>query len=1240
MATLDFNIFAKDLASGSLAKIGAAFEGLDLKLDKMRGKVVTILLNVDEKGAVTKLAATEGAIKKVDSSAARAAGGSGGLSSWGRTFASFGAGLGIHSGKIGEVGKAFEETDKSAHKAAGPGSGIKSAGIGFLALGAAATVVIGESVNLAIKFDESTHKLAASAGISVDSAKKIGDAFLTTGGQTTFTATQMEEAFGPVAAKLGELQGHALSSNEALKFMNAAMAATEATGGDLNATTDALSKVMSNFHINVQFASSAADALTNASLLLNIPIADLADGMDKLHGKLGEAAPNLGEMSTLMVDLGNNAGLKGTKGVQVLFGAIEHLLGNSKEAKGEIQQLGLRTLDSTGHFVGMRSIIEQLNPKFAAMTEDQRRQAATALVGGAAQGAFNKIISDGVGKYDELTNKITASGSAQEAAEKRTNDLKGNMEKFKAAIQDAAVSIGNAFIPTLTRIVQFIAPVILAISRFIEKHPVLVAVVLGAVAAIGILIGIIWALGFALSVLMAHPIIAVIVGIAALVIAIVALELKFHFIETAARAVANFFKGPFVDAFKHVWEFLQQWGPAILAVFLPFIGIPLLIIQHWGVISGFFGRLWADITGWVSRTWHDVTGFFGRMWGDVTGWAARLWGDVTGWFGRTWHDVTGWAGGIWHDVSGFFGRLWGDVTGWAGRVWGDVTGWFGRLWHDVTGWAGGIWHDVTGWFGRLWADTVGRTVSGVLDTINWFGRMWHDVTGWVAGLWHDVTDWFGRIWGDVTGWASRLWHDVTDLFGRTWHDVTGWVSRLWSDVTGWFGRLWSDVTGWAGRLWGDITGWFGRIWGDVTGWANRLWHDVVETFNHLKDGLIGVFHDIANFAFFNPVNWVIRFVINGGIGGIVNTLHDIIGTPAWRPVGELHPFAKGGVVPGYAPGHDTVHAILSPGEGILVPEAVRMLGGPGAVHHLNSMSSGRVGHQNGSVQTGFSFGGIISDIWGDIKGAAGAVWDSIKDAGKWVQGKLGDTAQFILDHTLYPIVDHAATPGIIGQLPKALTHKVGQQIVDLLKGKDVSYLKSFVDIQGQSGARIGPGAQAAMAYAASQMARYGWGPEQMAPLISLWIQESGWNPLIVNGSSGAYGIPQALPASKMAAAGPDWRTNPATQINWGLGYIKGRYGSPSGAWAHERAFNWYGNGGFISNPTIAGLGESGRELVLPLSKPRRTEHLLSQAGLNKSVPIAMDIHFAGNTDTAFATAFMKMVRSGQIQIKQSRMNHL
>jgi hypothetical protein len=94
--------------------------------------------------------------------------------------------------------------------------------------------------------------------------------------------------------------------------------------------------------------------------------------------------------------------------------------------------------------------------------------------------------------------------------------------------------------------------------------------------------------------------------------------------------------------------------------------------------------------------------------------------------------------------------------------------------------------------------------------------------------------------------------------------------------------------------------------------------------------------------------------------------------------------------------------------------------------------------------------------------------------------------------------------------------------------------------------------------ARTMMVGYGWASDaQFNCLNSLWNRESGWQWNATNPYSGAYGIPQSLPASKMAAAGPDWRTNASTQIRWGLDYIQGRYGSPCGAWAHSQATGWY-----------------------------------------------------------------------------------
>lgn len=87
--------------------------------------------------------------------------------------------------------------------------------------------------------------------------------------------------------------------------------------------------------------------------------------------------------------------------------------------------------------------------------------------------------------------------------------------------------------------------------------------------------------------------------------------------------------------------------------------------------------------------------------------------------------------------------------------------------------------------------------------------------------------------------------------------------------------------------------------------------------------------------------------------------------------------------------------------------------------------------------------------------------------------------------------------------------------------------------------------------------KYGWGDRQFACLVGLWTKESNWNYRSSNKRTGAHGIPQALPATKMDSAGTDWRTNPVTQISWGLRYIESRYDTPCGAFAKFKRTNWY-----------------------------------------------------------------------------------
>ncbi|MFG3345109.1 transglycosylase SLT domain-containing protein [Streptomyces sp. NPDC048018] len=131
-----------------------------------------------------------------------------------------------------------------------------------------------------------------------------------------------------------------------------------------------------------------------------------------------------------------------------------------------------------------------------------------------------------------------------------------------------------------------------------------------------------------------------------------------------------------------------------------------------------------------------------------------------------------------------------------------------------------------------------------------------------------------------------------------------------------------------------------------------------------------------------------------------------------------------------------------------------------------------------------------------------------------------------------------------------------RSIATRVNSRKKTFAVSAAVLLGASGAVLGSTGSASAA-TEQEIARQIVPPAQFASFSKIVEHESGWNHTATNSSSGAYGLVQALPGSKMASAGSDWKTNPATQIKWGLDYMNERYGSPNDAWAFWQTHGWY-----------------------------------------------------------------------------------
>ncbi len=141
-------------------------------------------------------------------------------------------------------------------------------------------------------------------------------------------------------------------------------------------------------------------------------------------------------------------------------------------------------------------------------------------------------------------------------------------------------------------------------------------------------------------------------------------------------------------------------------------------------------------------------------------------------------------------------------------------------------------------------------------------------------------------------------------------------------------------------------------------------------------------------------------------------------------------------------------------------------------------------------------------------------------------------------------------------MPPTLGIALSRSLINRFTARQKTVVAGAAVLLGAAGAVMGSTTTAAAA-TPQQIAKQMMPAGQFQCFSNIVERESGWDHTATNSSSGAYGLVQALPASKMASAGSDWKTNPKTQIKWGLDYMNDRYGSPCGAWNFWQANHWY-----------------------------------------------------------------------------------
>jgi len=329
--------------------------------------------------------------------------------------------------------------------------------LGTAALGAAglALGIGGVSVMLAEKFQSSVAGVSGQLGLSAKQTKAFSDELLNLATGSEFTGGQLAQAYAGVARQVTALAGGTNLAKASTDILKASMELSVATGTDLSNSTQSIVSVMRAFQEPASSASTVMGELYNTSTLTGISTDQLATSLGRMHSRIGVATPSVADLGGLMVELSQH-GITGSRAMLGVSTAVEKLLAPSKTSAKTFQDLGLNVYDANGKFIGMRNVIQQLQPAFAGMTQQQQLSTATTLFGAGAAQTMLQVIQAGPAAYDRATKAVDNQRRASEAATKQSKTFHGELQRLNSTAQNIGTTFGLALLPDVQKALDWI----------------------------------------------------------------------------------------------------------------------------------------------------------------------------------------------------------------------------------------------------------------------------------------------------------------------------------------------------------------------------------------------------------------------------------------------------------------------------------------------------------------------------------------------------------------------------------------------------------------------------------------------------------------------------------------------------------------------------------------------------------------------------------------------------------------
>lgn len=825
-----------------------------------------------------------------------------------------------------KAGQALEDIGK---KGASTGEQLSGVGTKVGLAGAAIAGGLGLAVKTAADFEQGLSNIKAVSGATTDQMDKIHDKALQIGKDTAFGATE-------AASAMEELAKAGLSIDDILGGAADATVALAAAGGvDMPTAATIASNAMNQFGLTAKDMGNTVNLIAGAANASAIDVTDFGMSMSQVGAVANLAGLSFGDTAVAIAELGN-AGIKGSDAGTSLKTMLSNLQPTTKTAADAMKQLGIITADGSNKFYdaqgnvkSLGEIQQVLQDSTKDLTAGQKQMALQTIFGSDAIRAAAVMADQGAAGFDKM-NASMSKVSAADVAATRMDNLNGAVEQFKGGVETAAITIGEQLIPLLKSLTAGLGSVFdwfnslspgtqSLITGFLAAAAATLTVGAAILKAVSVISKMKTAFAALNLVMKANPILAVISVIVLLVtmfitayatsetfrdkvnaafqavgkvvgVVVDAIIAAWNWVKDAFSAVGDWISTNVPKVFNTVKDFLAKWGPAILAVLAPFIGIPLLIHQHWDEIVAFFKGIPGAIMSALGSLGGWLAGLFTSAWNGIltglhTAWDATM--SFLAGLPNMLAQGLGWLVGTVARlaVDGFMGLLNGAVTAWN-ATYAFVTSLPGKIVEGLAALAGMLiaaaitaWNGFTSGLTTAWNATItwlasvpGMIRDGLIALTTFLIQVaidaWNGFTSGLSTAWSATLSWLQSVPGLVLGALQALGTMLLTAATTAWNSFQTGITTAFTATLAWFQALpgvilgtLGDVGSWLLTAGGDIIQglWNGiqAAWGGIISWLSGLWQSFIDGFK----SAFGISSPSTLFLQFGQ--WILEGLLNG-----------------------------------------------------------------------------------------------------------------------------------------------------------------------------------------------------------------------------------------------------------------------------------------------------------------------------------------------------------------------------------------